>query len=683
MNKFKFVFISFILILFVPFSVFAESVRDSSDYSPYILQSVQYATSDTVNLLTDSQKSYISSNLSLVKSSPVIWLDTSSNIFYFSTSSWVAHWYGYNAIECYAYQLLPDGTLNSDIFIRYGVDPDIKYVFFKSSKMYEENGYVNTPAFDNSYLLDVLSDFKPSYSVTLSSSPSDGGTVSGSGQYPEGSLVSVSASPNSGYRFVGWYDSDNLLISSDLTYQFNIFSSVVLSAHFDTLNQYTLSLSSSPSDGGVVSGGGSYYDGDVVTISAIPNEYFTFVDWSDGDKNSTRQITVNSDISLTANFKYDGLPTPSKPDISDDITNYPDQSDQINSSISIGSTSGGSGGAGSILYTVTDFYNVYTLPRVTWNALIDKQKLECDVSKQPYVCTYQYDDYSDPDDPRNKYLTFEYFTNPYDSNIFLYAYSYSQLSIKGPNIVVSDGASLIKVGTGLPEPFDIKYAYVFGDNVIARDVDSFDYIYTDNVAHVSDNLEQLSSFIQSLPYDTYNLSYQGQVSVSSEVIKSGSYSSIVIGSGDTTLTLYAAISDSTSTVQTINVQVNQLIEQEQNNLTNSELADVNKELDNMNNLIENGNSESQNASTKLDDSYSSFIDVSDHFDSLEQSYLDSLSSQLGDLDISFDLGNNSDFVNSANFVKTNFDKLVDNPFGIIVGFSLAVGICLLMLGKRL
>lgn len=42
------------------------------------------------------------------------------------------------------------------------------------------------------------------YTVTLSVSPDGGGVVTGAGEYADGTQVTVTATPNDGYRFVGW-----------------------------------------------------------------------------------------------------------------------------------------------------------------------------------------------------------------------------------------------------------------------------------------------------------------------------------------------------------------------------------------------------------------------------------------------------------------------------------------------
>ena len=53
---------------------------------------------------------------------------------------------------------------------------------------------------------------------------------------------------------------------------------------------------------GSVSGGGVYESGSVITVSAIPADGCSFVNWSDGNTSAVREITVNGDLDLMANF---------------------------------------------------------------------------------------------------------------------------------------------------------------------------------------------------------------------------------------------------------------------------------------------------------------------------------------------------------------------------------------------
>ena len=53
---------------------------------------------------------------------------------------------------------------------------------------------------------------------------------------------------------------------------------------------------------GVVTGGGEYYYGDEITLTATVNEGYHFVKWSDGATNPIRTITVIDHLTLIAEF---------------------------------------------------------------------------------------------------------------------------------------------------------------------------------------------------------------------------------------------------------------------------------------------------------------------------------------------------------------------------------------------
>ena len=65
---------------------------------------------------------------------------------------------------------------------------------------------------------------------------------------------------------------------------------------------YTLTLTAAPAEGGTVSGAGQYEAGTAASIQATANSGYTFTRWSDGDTNATRSVTVNNDLTLTAEF---------------------------------------------------------------------------------------------------------------------------------------------------------------------------------------------------------------------------------------------------------------------------------------------------------------------------------------------------------------------------------------------
>ena len=52
-----------------------------------------------------------------------------------------------------------------------------------------------------------------------------------------------------------------------------------------------------------MTGAGTYDAGTQVSVKAIPNEGYEFVDWEDGETFASRTVTVNEDMTLMATFK--------------------------------------------------------------------------------------------------------------------------------------------------------------------------------------------------------------------------------------------------------------------------------------------------------------------------------------------------------------------------------------------
>lgn len=82
------------------------------------------------------------------------------------------------------------------------------------------------------------------YNVSCRINPSGSGTVVGYGSYESGSTCTLTATPNAGYDFLGYYDSHDVLITSNATYTFTVNSNVALVAKFtkSAPTQYTITL---------------------------------------------------------------------------------------------------------------------------------------------------------------------------------------------------------------------------------------------------------------------------------------------------------------------------------------------------------------------------------------------------------------------------------------------------------
>ena len=128
------------------------------------------------------------------------------------------------------------------------------------------------------------------YNVTLTA---ENGEVTGAGKYNHGEIANISVTPNEGYHFVRW--SDDVIEASR---SFKVVSDVSLTAKC-AINRHSITLSA---ENGQVKGAGEYDYGTKVTLTAVPNEGYHFVRWSDGDTNIVRDVTLVDDLILSAEF---------------------------------------------------------------------------------------------------------------------------------------------------------------------------------------------------------------------------------------------------------------------------------------------------------------------------------------------------------------------------------------------
>jgi uncharacterized repeat protein (TIGR02543 family) len=143
-----------------------------------------------------------------------------------------------------------------------------------------------------------------SYTVSISSSPSGGGSTSGGGIYNYGNDVTVNAAPNTGYQFVNWTQGGSS-VSTSTSYTFTVVGNITLVANFSQIS-YTVSTSSSPSGGGFTSGGGTFTYGNEATVTASPAGGYNFVNWTQGGSSvstsASYTFVVTSNRTLVANF---------------------------------------------------------------------------------------------------------------------------------------------------------------------------------------------------------------------------------------------------------------------------------------------------------------------------------------------------------------------------------------------
>ena len=158
------------------------------------------------------------------------------------------------------------------------------------------------------YIQDINVGGAPqSFTISVSANPTIGGTVSGGGTYNQGQSCTVTAAANASYSFVNWTENGNV-VSTNRNYTFTVTSNRTLVANFQAQPQnYNISVSANPTNGGTVTGGGSYQQGQSCTVNATPATGYNFVRWTENGQqvstNASYTFTVTGNRTLVAQFQ--------------------------------------------------------------------------------------------------------------------------------------------------------------------------------------------------------------------------------------------------------------------------------------------------------------------------------------------------------------------------------------------
>ena len=161
---------------------------------------------------------------------------------------------------------------------------------------------------ENTTCVANFSQTLPSYTVTATANPNEGGSIIGAGRYNEGANVTLKATANEGYTFVNWTE-DGTQVSTSSTYNFTVSGDAAFVANF-SLNSYEITTAANPTTGGTIAGTGTYNYGALCTLTATANEFYTFVNWTkDGTEVSTEptyDFIVTETAMFVANFSLVG-----------------------------------------------------------------------------------------------------------------------------------------------------------------------------------------------------------------------------------------------------------------------------------------------------------------------------------------------------------------------------------------
>ncbi|TVQ94383.1 MAG: DUF4623 domain-containing protein [Bacteroidetes bacterium] len=104
-------------------------------------------------------------------------------------------------------------------------------------------------------------------------------------------VTEFSADPvEPGYEFINWTDPENNIVNTEAQFTYTMPDyDITLTANFEPIivepEVFTLSITVSPENSGTTTGAGEYLAGEQVNITAIANEGYEFVEWTNQDGN--------------------------------------------------------------------------------------------------------------------------------------------------------------------------------------------------------------------------------------------------------------------------------------------------------------------------------------------------------------------------------------------------------------
>lgn len=159
------------------------------------------------------------------------------------------------------------------------------------------------------YVLRVAAagqELPPAFVLSTMCDPASGGTASGDGSYESGVPATVTAVAAEGYSFVNWTEN-GVVVGTNTSETVTMDVSHALVAHFvSTVVQYSIAASAQPTNGGTVSGAGTFDAGAAATLTATASQGHVFGHWTENGNvvstNVSYSFTVTAPRTLVASF---------------------------------------------------------------------------------------------------------------------------------------------------------------------------------------------------------------------------------------------------------------------------------------------------------------------------------------------------------------------------------------------
>jgi uncharacterized protein YkwD len=175
------------------------------------------------------------------------------------------------------------------------------------------NAAITTITMNDDYSITANFEEIQEYDLTIASTVGGSVTLPGEGAfaYDEGTVVSLVATPATGYQFDNWAGDVSAIanVNAAIT-TITMTDDYSITANFEEMPEYYLTIASTAGGSVTLPGEGTFaYDaGTVVSLAATPVTGYQFVNWT-GDVSSIADvnaastiITMNDDYSITANF---------------------------------------------------------------------------------------------------------------------------------------------------------------------------------------------------------------------------------------------------------------------------------------------------------------------------------------------------------------------------------------------
>lgn len=191
-------------------------------------------------------------------------------------------------------------------------DPVIIKIYIKSLANNKQFGFHDIVLTGN--FSGKATDVK-SYKLNVSSETPEAGTITVSPEgtvFDEGTEITLSTTENFGYHFLGWEDPEGNYVSERNPFTFKIDHDLTVKAVYEKATVYTLNVTLTDGarhnlvtiepEGNVVGSSHQYEAGTQVKLTAQNNKILTFTGWDDNTTDAVRNITMDADKDITANF---------------------------------------------------------------------------------------------------------------------------------------------------------------------------------------------------------------------------------------------------------------------------------------------------------------------------------------------------------------------------------------------